>query len=453
MAELIKIKKGLDIKMNGQAEQIYVKAPRALTYAIKPGDWHGLTPKIIPKLCDEVKVGTPIFYDKYHPEVKFCSPVSGILSSINRGERRRIIEVVVEDDGKDTAETFKMGDPATMKREEIVENLLNSGIWPLIRRRPYTVIARTGEVPKAIFISAFDTAPLAPDFDFLLKDSVEDFQWGVNVLKQLTEGKVHLNLDGRFPSVRTLSSIKGAEINHFKGPHPAGNVGIQIHNLDPINKGDVVWVVQPQDVLTIGRLFKTGKYDPSVVVALTGARVEKPQYYKTIRGTAVAPILEKQLKEGDHRVISGNVLNGKKIDPETGYVGHFDSQISVIREGNYHELFGWMMPGFKKMSVARSFASRWLAPNRTFDMDTNYHGGKRAFVMTGEYEKVLPMDIYPMQLLKAILVNDIDKMEQLGIYETDEEDFALCEFVCTSKTPVTRILRDGLRAMRKEMEE
>ena len=453
MAEVIKIKKGLDIKMNGQAELIYVKAPRAKTYAIKPGDWHGLTPKIIPKLCDEVKVGTPIFYDKYHPEVKFCSPVSGILSSINRGERRRIVEVVVEDDGKDKAESFKQGDPSGMKREEIVENLLNSGCWPLIRRRPYTVIARTGEVPKSIFISAFDTAPLAPDYDFLLKDSVEDFQWGVNVLKQLTEGKVHLNLDGRYPSVRTLSTIEGVEINHFKGPHPAGNVGIQIYNLDPINKGDVVWVVQPQDVLTIGRLFKTGKYDPSVVVALTGARVEKPQYYKTIRGAAVAPILEKQLREGDNRVISGNVLNGKKIDPETGFVGHFDSQLTVIKEGNYHELFGWMLPGFKKMSVSRSFASRWLAPNRKFDMDTNYHGGHRAFVMTGEYEKVLPMDIYPMQLLKAIMVNDIDKMEQLGIYEIDEEDLALCEFVCTSKTPVTRIVRDGLRALRKEMEE
>lgn len=453
MAEVIKIKRGLDIKMNGQAELIYVKAPRAKTYAIKPGDWHGLTPKIIPKLCDEVKVGTPIFYDKYHPEVKFCSPVSGILSSINRGERRRIVEVVVEDDGKDTAESFKQGEPSGMKREEIVENLLNSGLWPLIRRRPYTVTARTGEVPKSIFISAFDTSPLAPDYDFLLKDAVEDFQWGVNVLKQLTEGKVHLNLDGRYPSVRTLSTIKGAELNHFKGPHPAGNVGIQIHKLDPINKGEVVWVVQPQDVITIGRLFKTGKYDPSVVVALTGARVEKPQYYKTIRGAAVAPLLEKQLREGDNRVISGNVLNGKKIDPETGYVGHFDSQLSVIKEGNYHELFGWMMPGFKKMSVSRSFASRWLAPNRKFDMDTNYHGGHRAFVMTGEYEKVLPMDIYPMQLLKAILVNDIDKMEQLGIYEIDEEDLALCEFVCTSKTPVTKILRDGLRAMRKEMEE
>jgi Na+-transporting NADH:ubiquinone oxidoreductase subunit A len=453
MAEVIKIKKGLDIKMNGQAELIYVKAPRAKTYAIKPGDWHGLTPKIIPKLCDEVKVGTPIFYDKYHPEVKFCSPVSGILSSINRGERRRIVEVVVEDDGKDTAEKFKQGDPSGMKREEIVENLLNSGLWPLIRRRPYTVIARTHEVPKSIFISAFDTSPLAPDYDFLLKGAVEDFQWGVNVLKQLTEGKVHLNLDGRYPSVRTLSTIKGVEINHFRGPHPAGNVGIQIHKLDPINKGEVVWVVQPQDVITIGRLFKNGKYDPSVVVALTGARVEKPQYYKTIRGAAVAPILEKQLKEGDNRVISGNVLNGKKIDPETGFVGHFDSQVTVIREGNYHELFGWILPGFKKMSVSRSFASRWLMPNQKYNMDTNFHGGARPFVMTGEYEKVLPMDIYPMQLLKAILVNDIDKMEQLGIYEIDEEDLALCEFVCTSKTPVTKILRDGLRALRKEMEE
>jgi len=212
-------------------------------------------------------------------------------------------------------------------------------------------------------------------------------------------------------------------------------------------------VVQPQDVVAIGRLFRTGKYDPSVVVALTGARVKKPQYYKTIRGAEVAPLLENQLKEGNNRVISGSVLNGKQIDAEKGYVGFFNSQVTVIREGDYYELFGWMMPGFKKMSVARSFASTWLMPNRKFDMDTNLHGGERAFVMTGEYEKVLPMDIYPMQLLKSILVNDIDKMEQLGIYEIDEEDLALCEFVCTSKTPVTKIVRDGLRALRKEMED
>jgi len=453
MAEVIKIKKGLDIKMIGQAEKIYVKAPRAKTYAIKPVDWHGLTPKIIPKLCDEVKVGTPIFFDKYHPEVKFTSPVSGILLSINRGERRRIIEVVIEDDGKNTPETFLKGEPSSFKREQIVESLLESGLWPAVRQRPYTVIANPEQHPKSIFISAFDTAPLAPDLDFVLKDMEEDFQWGVNVLKQLTEGKIYLNLDGRYPSVRTLNATKGVEINRFKGPHPAGNVGIQISKLDPINKGEVVWVVQPQDVVAIGRLFKTGKYDPSVVVSVTGSRVKKPQYYKTIRGAAVATLLEKQLKEGENRVISGNVLNGRQIDGEKGYVGFFDSQVTVIPEGNQYEFFGWIKPGFNKKSLSRSFASTWLLPNKQFDLDTNIHGGERAFVMTGEYEKVLPMDIYPVQLLKSILANDIDKMERLGIYELDEEDLALCEFVCTSKTPVTKILRDGLKSMRKEMEE
>jgi Na+-transporting NADH:ubiquinone oxidoreductase subunit A len=285
-----------------------------------------------------------------------------------------------------------------------------------------------------------------------MKDLEADFQEGVDVLKQLTDGKIFLNLDGRTPSVRTLSKTTGVEINHFKGPHPAGNVGVQIHHLDPINKGDLVWYVQPQDVVAMGRLFKTGKYDPSVIVALTGSRVEKPVYFKTIRGTGVAPMLEGHLQEGNNRVIAGNVLNGLKIDGAEGHVGFFDSQVTVIPEGDYHELFGWIMPGFKKHSLSRSFASTWLAPNRKHDLDTNYHGGERAFVMSGEYEKVVPMDIYPQQLLRAILVNDIDKMEQLGIYEVAEEDLALCEYVCTSKTPVTKILRTGLRSIQKEME-
>jgi len=453
MSEVIKIKKGLDIKMNGQAEKIYAKAPRAKTYAIKPGDWHGLTPKIIPKLCDPVKVGTPIFFDKYFPEVKFTSPVSGMLLAIKRGDRRRIVEVVVEDDGKDTPESFLQADPSGLNREQVIENLLNSGLWPLIKRRPYTVIARTNETPKSIFISAFDTAPLAPDYDFVLKDREEDFQWGVNALGRLTDGKIFLNLDGRYPSVKTLSTIKGVEINRFKGPHPTGNVGVQIHKLDPINKGEAVWTVKPQDVVTIGRLFRTGRYDPSIVVALTGSRIKKPQYFKTIRGAGVAPLIENRLMEGENRVISGSVLNGRQIDPVEGHVGFSDAQITVIPEGNYYEMFGWIKPGFRKMSASRSFASTWLAPGRSYDMDTNYHGGERAFVMTGEYEKVLPMDIYPQQLLKAILVNDIDRMEQLGIYEVDEEDLSLCEFICTSKTPVTKILREGLRSIRREMEE
>jgi Na+-transporting NADH:ubiquinone oxidoreductase subunit A len=275
----------------------------------------------------------------------------------------------------------------------------------------------------------------------------------VNVLGKLTEGKVHLNLDGRVASGNALSNIQGVEITRFKGPHPAGNVGIQIHKLDPINKGDLVWVVKPQDVVAIGRLFKTGHYDPSMVVALTGSRVSKPQYYNTIRGAAIAPILENQLLGEGNRVISGSVLNGRQVNPETGFVGFFDSQITVIPEGDNYEMFGWIKPGLNKFSISRSFASTWLAPNKKFELDTNLHGGPRAFVMTGDYEKVLPMDIYPMQLLKSILVNDIDKMEQLGIYEVDEEDLALCEVVCTSKTQVTKIIRDGLRTIRKEMED
>ncbi len=451
--EIIKIKRGLDIKMKGRAEKIYVQAPRAKTFAIKPPDWHGLTPKIIPKLCDPVKVGTPIFFDKYNPDIKFTSPVSGILSEIRRGARRRLTEVVLEDDGKDTAEEFLKADPSDLSRDEVVKNLLDSGLWPAIRRRPYSVIAQPGKPPKSIFISGFDTAPLAPDYDFMLKDSEEDFQWGVNALRKLTDGKIFLNLDGRFPSVKTLTGIKGAEIRRFRGPHPAGNVGVHINKLDPINKGDVVWVVRPFDVVTIGRLFKTGKYDPSVIFALTGSRVKKPQYYKTIRGTNLGPVLEDQLMEGENRVISGNVLNGRQVDAKEGFLGFFDTQVTVIPEGNYYEMFGWIKPGLNKFSMSSSFVSTWLAPNKRFELDTNYHGGERAFVMTGQYEKVVPMDIFPQQLLKSIMVNDIDKMEQLGIYEVDEEDLALCEFVCTSKTPVTSILREGLRSLRKEMED
>jgi len=452
MINIIKTKRGLDIHMNGEAERMYAQAPRAKTYALKPVDWHGLTPKIIPKLCDEVKVGTPIFYDKYHPEIKFTSPVSGTFQVINRGDRRRIIEVVIEDDGKDTAEAFLQGDPKDLSREQVVQNLLDSGLWPMIRQRPYSVIAKPTDVPKAIFISAFDTAPLAPDYDFILKDLSAELEEGIEVLKKLTEGKVHLGLDGRHPAVKNLWDVNCCEVTRFAGPHPAGNVGVQIHQVDPINKGELVWVVQPQDVIAIGRLFKTGKYDPSVVVALTGPRTVKPLYYKTIRGTAVAPLLEGHVQEGDNRVVSGNVLNGLQVDAAEGYVGFFDSQLTVLPEGNYHELFGWIKPGFNKHSLSSSFASTWIGKKRKFDLDTNLHGGERAFVMSGQYEKVVPMDIFPQQLLRAIMVNDIDKMEQLGIYELDEEDLALCEYVCTSKTPVTKILREGLHSLRKEME-
>ena len=450
MSEVIKIRKGLDIKLKGRADKIFMKAPGSATYAVKPVDFPSLTPKIVAKPCEEVRAGSVIFYDKYRPEIKFTSPVSGIVKSILRGERRRIISVVIEADGKDAAENFKKGDPASMSREEVVENLLESGLWPVIKQRPYGVIASPADKPKAIFISGFDTAPLAPDYDFIMKDQEQDFQAGIDALRRLTEGKIHLGLDARYPAAKAYTQAKHVERHYFSGPHPAGNVGIQIHKIDPINKGEIVWTVKPQDVAAIGRLFQTGKYDPSMIVALNGSEVKKPVYYKLLRGAEISSITKDNLS-GDHvRMISGNVLTGRKVE-EDGHIGFSDAQVTVIPEGDYYEMFGWIMPGLKKFSVSRTFLS-WITPNRQYALDTNLHGGERAFVMTGEYEKVLPMDIYPVALLKSILVDDIDKMEQLGIYEVIEEDLALCEFVCTSKTPVQSILRKGLTDLRKEME-
>jgi Na+-transporting NADH:ubiquinone oxidoreductase subunit A len=450
MSEVIKIRRGLDIKLKGKADKIFIKAPRSKTYSVKPVDFTSLTPKIVAKPCAEVKVGSTLFYDKYHPEIKYASPVSGIVQKIVRGERRRIIAIIVEDDGKDTAETFKQGDPSSMSREQIVENLLESGLWPTIKQRPNGVVASPKDEPKAIFISGFDTAPLASDYDYIMKETEKEFQVGINALAKLTDGKIHLGLDARYPAAKAYENAKNVERHYFKGPHPIGNVGIQIHKISPVNKGEKVWTIKPFDVVTIGRLFLTGKYDPSTIVALCGSEVEKPVYYKLIRGAEVETIVRDNLKQDNVRMISGNVLTGRKISME-GHIGYSDNQVTVIPEGDYYEMFGWITPGLKKFSVSRSFFS-WLTPNKEYRLDTNLHGGERAFVMTGEYEKVFPMDIYPVPLLKSIMVEDIDKMEQLGIYEVIEEDMALCEFVCTSKTPVQSILRNGLTMLRKELE-
>ncbi len=450
MSEIIKIRKGLDIKLKGKADKIFIKAPRSKTYAVKPIDFHSLTPKIVAKPCDEVKVGSVLFYDKYRPEIKYTSPVSGIVQTIVRGERRRIVEVVIEDDGKDTAESFLQGDPGKLTREQIAENLLESGLWPVIQQRPYGIVAAPNDVPKAIFISGFDTAPLAPDYDFIMKDTEEDFQTGIDALAKLTDGEIHLSLDASYPAAKTYTNAKNVVRHLFKGPHPTGNVGIQIHKISPINKDEIYWTVKPQDVVAIGKLFKTGKYDPNVIVALSGSEVKKPVYYKLIRGAQITPVIEDNLLKENVRLISGNVLTGRQISNE-GYIGFSDSQLTVIPEGDHYEFIGWVLPGLKKFSVSKTYLS-WLTPNREYRLDTNLSGGERPFVMTGEYEKVVPMDIFPVQLLKSIIVDDIDKMEQLGIYEVIEEDLALCEFICASKTPVQTVLRQGLNTLRKELE-
>ncbi len=324
------------------------------------------------------------------------------------------------------------------------ENMLAGGVWPCIIQRPFGVIAHPEEQPKAIFISAFDSHPLAPDYNFIFKDQDQYFQAGIDVLKKLTPGLVHLNIDGGSEVSQLYAHTKGVELNKFSGPHPAGNVGVQIHHLDPISKGEVVWTLKPQGVVMIGKLFLEGKYDASTIVALTGDKVEKPQYYKTFVGAGVEGIVSGNLKEGKNRIISGNVLTGEKVD-EKGHVGFFDHQVTVITEGDYAAPFGWVLPTASKPSFSRALGIlSFLTPQKEFAVDTNTNGEERAFVQTGVFEKVTPMDILPTYLLKAILAEDFDEMEELGIYEIVEEDLALCEFVDVSKHNVQSIVREGL---------
>lgn len=449
MSKVIKIRKGLDIRLEGKAEKIYKKAELPVTFAVKPTDFAGLTPKLCVKEGDVVKAGSVLFFDKYRPEVVFTSPVSGVVSEVRRGERRKLLAIVVKPDQVSVSEEFKKGDPLQMTRDEIIDNILKSGLWPSVRQRPYAVIANPADTPKSIFVPCFDSAPLAPDFDFLVKGEGSAFQTGIDALSKLTEGKIHLTLNAEFNPSEVFANVKNVEKTSFSGPHPAGSVGVQIHHIDPINKGDLVWYIYPQEVIAIGRLFQKGALDMSRIVALTGSEVKKPIYYKTVSGCNITAIHENAVNEGTHRFISGNVLTGTSVGAE-GHLGFYDYQITVIPEGNHHAFLGWAAPGFDKFSNSRTFWS-WLNSSKKYRLDTNMNGGHRAFVMTGEYEKVLPMDIYPMHLLKAILAEDLDKMEQLGLYEVAEEDMALCEFVCTSKTEVQQILRKGIELMIKEL--
>lgn len=448
MSKDIRLKKGLNINLKGEADKVYASIPQSDLFSLKPSDFHGLTPKLTVKAGDKVKAGSCIFFDKYNEKVRFSSPVSGEVTDVVRGAKRRILEVKLKADTETKYESFSTLD-ASANREQIIEGLLESGVWPFIRQKPFDIIANPMDTPKAIFISTFNTAPLAPDNDFVLHGLEKEFQTGVDFLKKLTNGKIHLNVDGNTNPSTVFTSCKGVQINKITGAHPAGNVGVQIHHIDPINKGDVVWYLYPQDVLTIARLFSEGKYDVSRIVALTGPQVEKPRYYRTIAGANIKNLLDENTLIGDNnRFISGDVLTGKKIE-EDGNIGFYDSQVTVIEEGNQQEFLGWIAPNLDKFSLSKSYFS-WLMPSKKYSLNTNYNGEERAYVVTGQYEKVLPMDIYPIQLIKACLIDDIDSMEQLGIYEISPEDVALCEFICTSKMEVQSIIREGLDLIKKE---
>ena len=448
MSTIYSVKKGLDIKLLGDAEQAIVDLD-AKQFAIKPPDFIGCFPKMLIKEGDMVQAGTPLFFDKYRENITYTSPVSGKFVEIKRGAKRKILELIIESDGKHESIDFGAAEIGSLNKKAVTDKLLKSGIWPLIRQRPYSVVANPDDSPKSIFVAAFDTAPLSPDYDLLIKGREKEFQAGLDVLTKLTDGKVHLNLHNKLNKSAAFTQAKNVQINTFDGPHPSGNVSVHISRVDPINKGDIVWFTNAQDVITIGTLFKTGKYDSTRIVALTGSEVIKPKYYRAHIGANITNMVVNNCADGHKRFISGNVLSGTKIEMD-GFIGFYDAQITVIPEGDYYEFFGWANPGFGKWSLSRTFPS-WLTPNKRYRLDTNLHGGERAFVFTGLYEKVFPFDIYPMQLMKAILVEDIDLMENLGIYEIDAEDFALCEVIDPSKIDMQEIIRNGLELMRKEM--
>jgi len=451
MSKTVKLRKGLDIRLIGTANKIKSELVMPKTVSVKPTDFHGMTPKMVVKEGETVKAGSIIFYDKYNEDVKCASPVSGKIEAIIRGEKRRILEVIITSDSEIQFETKGEMDVTSMSNEAVKEAVLSSGFWLCIRQRPLDIVANPKNEPKAIFVSAFDSSPLSPDFDYVLHGKDKEFQKGLDVLAKLTKGKVHLTLNGKVPADSTFTEAKGVELNKISGKHPAGNVGTQIHHIDPVNKGEFVWTVNAQDVALIGRYFITGKYDMRKTIAITGSEIKNPHYVDVISGSNLSDVLKGQITSDNVRVISGNVLTGDKV-AEDGHLGFYHNQITVIPEGNQLKFVltkGWMGPGFDKFSNSRLFPT-FLTTKKEFRLDTNTNGEERAFVMTGELEKVFPFDILPMHLVKAAITDDIDGMENLGIYEVAPEDFALCEYVCTTKINIQDKIRKGLDLIGEE---
>jgi Na+-transporting NADH:ubiquinone oxidoreductase subunit A len=452
MSKTVKLRKGLNIPLLGEAEKVKNSVAQADVFAIKPPDFHGVMPKLDLKAGDKVKAGDVIFHNKYVENVKFCSPVSGEITEVVRGAKRKILEIRIKADSTIEYKDLGVKNPSSMSGDEVKTHMMNSGLWPFIKQRPIDIIADPTKAPKSIFISAFDSAPIAPDYDFILHGEEENFQAGIDVLKQLTTGVIHLNVNGGGSPDKVFTGANGVQINKIYGKHPAGNVGTQIHHIDPINKGEYIWTVNAQDVAIIGKVFRTGQFDLSKTIALTGSEIKNPKYFKTIIGSSVKNILNDAIATDNVRVISGNVLTGDKIT-EDGFLGYYANQITVIPEGNQSKFFltdGWLGFGRNKFSISRTYFS-WLTPNKKKRLDTNLNGEIRSFVVTGEMEKVFPFDIYPMQLIKSIMYEDLDEMEMLGIYEVAPEDFALCEFVCTSKIDIQEKIRQGLDKVQEEI--
>ena len=452
MANVIKLHKGLDIHLQGKAEEQLIKLQSKGLYALVPDDFEGVTPKVVVKEGDKVKAGDALFVNKQYPEVKFASPVSGTVREVVRGERRKVLCVKVEADAQQVQVDFGKKDVAKMNGQQVIDALLEAGIFGYINQLPYAVSTNPTVQPKAIFVSALRDKPLAADFQFEAKGQEQDFVTGIMALSKIAKTHVGLGIQPDFQTeIRKLGIDQYAELTIFDGKCPAGNVGVQVNHIDPVNKGEVVWTIgDPTVVLFIGRLFNTGKVDLRRRVALCGSEVKSPAYVDMLVGEELSTLLSNSYDADHHvRIINGNVLTGRPTTKE-GFLGAHTSEITVIPEGDQaDEMLGWILPRFKQFSVNRSYFS-WLCGKKKYALDARIKGGERHMIMSGEYDKVLPMDIYGEYLIKAIITGDIDRQEALGIYEVSPEDFALAEFVDSSKLELQRIVREGLNILRKE---
>ena len=445
MANVFKLHKGLDINLKGRAAEKKIQLKSNGKYALMPDDFEGVTPKVVVKEGDKVQAGDALFVNKQYPEVKFASPVSGTVSAVVRGERRKVLCVKVDADAQQSFVDFGKKDVAKLDGKAVIDALLEAGLFGYINQLPYAVSTNPSVMPKAIFVSALRDKPLAADFEYEVKGQEADFQTGLTALSKIA--KTHLGVGVG----SALENVKDVEVNVFDGKCPAGNVGVQVNHIDPVNKGEVVWTIgDPSVVLFIGRLFNSGKVDLRRTVALCGSEIKNPAYVDMLVGEELSTLLSNSYDASKSvRIINGNVLTGKPTTKE-GFLGAHTSEITVIPEGNdADEMLGWILPRFKQFSVSRSYFS-WLCGNKQYALDARIKGGERHMIMSGEYDKVLPMDIYGEYLIKAIIAGDIDRQEALGIYEVSPEDFALAEFVDSSKLELQRIVREGLNILRKE---
>jgi Na+-transporting NADH:ubiquinone oxidoreductase subunit A len=448
MSKDIRIKKGLDIKLVGEATLTTNKLPVKGMFALKPQDFHGIIPKLIAKEGTSVKAGESIFYSKSDDRILFPSPVSGKVTEIIRGAKRKIISIKITADGKQSFKDFGIKDADKMSAEEVRNHLLNSGCWPFIKQRPFDVIANPSQTPKAVFISAYASSPLAANYDYTLAGKEKELQAALTAISKLTTGSVHVSVgkDSNSP----FSGLKNIQLHNVSGPHPVGNVSTQISQIDPLNKGEVVWVINPHDLLVVGELLLTGNFNFIRTLALTGSQFEKPSYVTVVSGASISDVVAKNINIDNTRIISGNVLSGTQVSKDD-FLGYYDNQITAIPEGDDYEFFGWNKPVFNKISPSRALTFSWLTPKKKYDLNTNTNGEHRAFVVTGSYENVFPLDIFPLQFLKACMYQDLDEMENLGGYEVAPEDFALTEFICVSKQPHQKIVREGLDLMKEEL--